>query len=81
MSDYLYLLLKVIELELDKKFFQGTGLKHLQKPLLKERTIYIPTEAERENFNSAWSRVSQKFLQTTERVDELPSYAIGSCLC
>ena len=52
LSDYLYLLLKVIEPELDKKFFQGTGLKHLQKPLLKERAIYIPTEAEREKFNS-----------------------------
>ena len=51
LSDYIYLLLKVIELELDKKFFQGTGLKHLQKPLLKERAIYIPTETEREQFN------------------------------
>ena len=52
LSDYLYLLLKVIESELDKKFFQGTGLKHLQKPLLKGRAIYIPTETEREKFNS-----------------------------
>lgn len=52
LSDYLYLLLKVIEPELDKKFFQGTGLRHLQKPLLKERAIYISTEAEREKFNS-----------------------------
>ena len=52
LSDYLYLLLKVIEPELDKKFFQGTGLKHLQKPLLKEHGIYIPTKAEREEFNS-----------------------------
>lgn len=52
LTDYLYLLLKVIEPELDKKFFQGTGLKHLQKPLLKERAIYIPTETELEKFNS-----------------------------
>ena len=52
LTDYLYLLLKVVEPELDKKFFQGTGLKHLQKPLLKERAIYIPTETEREQFNS-----------------------------
>ena len=52
LADYLYLLLKVIESELDKKFFQGTGLKHLQKPLLKERAIYIPTETELERFNS-----------------------------
>lgn len=52
LTDYLCLLLKVIEPELDKKFFQGTGLKHLQKPLLKGRAIYIPTKTEREQFNS-----------------------------
>ena len=47
----MYLLLKAIQPELNKKFFQGTGLKHLQKPLLKERFIYIPTESEILNFN------------------------------
>ena len=51
-SDYLYLTLKVIEPELNKKFFQGTGLKHLQKDLLKKFAIYIPTQAELKNFNS-----------------------------
>lgn len=50
-TDYLYLLLKVIEPELDKKFFQGTGLKHLQKDLLKNFAIYLPTEIEIEEFN------------------------------
>ena len=50
-SDYLYLLLKIIEPELNKKFFQGTGLKHLQKNLLRDRKIYIPTENEIKNFN------------------------------
>ena len=52
LADYLYLFLKSIRLELNKKFFQGTGLKHLQKPLLKARPIYIPTEAEAADFNS-----------------------------
>lgn len=51
MSDYLYLLLLSIKPELDQKFFQGTGLKHLQKPLLKDRSIYIPRQSELEAFN------------------------------
>ena len=52
LSDYLYLLLFSIKPELDQKFFQGTGLKHLQKPLLKERAIYIPEKSEIEAFNT-----------------------------
>ena len=53
LTDYLYLLLDAIRLELDKKFFWGTGLKHLQKDLLKTRPIYIPTFGEIKQFNSA----------------------------
>lgn len=52
LTDYLYLLLLSIKPELDKKFFLGTGLKHLQKPLLKERLIYIPNEEEINDFNA-----------------------------
>lgn len=52
-SDYLYLLLESIKTELNLKFFQGTGLKHLQKPLLKDKPIYIPTESELKSFNNA----------------------------
>lgn len=52
LSDYLYLLLYAIKSELDKKYFQGTGLKHLQKPLLKDRPIYIPTTQELNAFNA-----------------------------
>ena len=51
MSDYLYLMLFSIRPELDQKFFQGTGLKHLQKPLLKDRPIYVPEKMELEAFN------------------------------
>lgn len=36
------LLLESIRIELNLKFFQGTGLKHLQKPLFRDRLIYIP---------------------------------------
>lgn len=52
LADYLYLLLDSLKPEISKKFFQGTGLKHLQKPLLKERPIYIPSQRERESFNA-----------------------------
>lgn len=52
LADYICLLLKIIEPELDKRFFTGTGLKNLRKDLLKERAIYIPTKTEREQFNA-----------------------------
>ena len=52
LEDYLYLLLLSIKPELNQKFFQGTGLKHLQKPLLRDRIIYIPFEQEIKGFNS-----------------------------
>lgn len=50
-EEYLFLLLRTIRPELDRKYFQGTGLKHLQKPLLKKRPIYIPSREEIEEFN------------------------------
>ena len=52
MADYLYLLLDSIRLELNLKFFQGTGLKHLQKPLLRDRPIYIPLDNELKALNT-----------------------------
>ena len=51
MSDYLYLYLKTIKDELDRKFFHGSGLKHLQKPLFKQEKIYIPKHEELKKFN------------------------------
>ncbi len=51
MSDYLYLYLKAIKNELDRKFFHGSGLKHLQKPLFKQEKIYIPKQEELRRFN------------------------------
>ena len=50
-SDYLYLLLESMRPELHKKYFQGTGLKHLQKNLLKNREICIPPDAVLRAFN------------------------------
>lgn len=51
LSDYLYLLLNSIKVELNNKFFQGTGLRHLQKKLFKDKEIYIPIETEIKSFN------------------------------
>ena len=53
LADYLYLFLHCIKVEIGKKFFKGTALKHLQKDLLREREIYIPSDAELEEFNRA----------------------------
>lgn len=51
MTDYLYLHLKSIKADLDRKFFHGSGLKHLQKGLLKQEKIYIPSKDEINEFN------------------------------
>ena len=68
LADYIYLLLKVIEPELDKRFFTGTGLKNLRKDLLKEREIYIPTKTEREQFNAivqpCFTKISANFRES-----------------
>ena len=50
-SIYLYLLLSFIKPELQVKYFLGTGLKHLQKPMLKKKAIYIPTTNEIQSLN------------------------------
>lgn len=40
---YLYGYLKHIESQMDKLYFHGTGLKHLQKPIFLKSVINIPT--------------------------------------
>ena len=66
-ADYIYLLLDTIKQELSQKFFQGTGLKHLQKPMLKDRRIYIPNETERDAFNK---RVFPWFSMISDNIRE-----------
>ncbi|WP_265512136.1 restriction endonuclease subunit S [Mycoplasma mycoides] len=51
MTDYLFLFLHIHKEEINQKYFQGTGLKHLQKDMLKQKEVYIPTEEELNNFN------------------------------
>lgn len=71
LSDYLFLLLEAIKPELDKKFFQGTGLKHLQKPLLKDRPIYIPTTDELNAFNVQIMPMMTKISENTRENQQL----------
>ena len=71
LSDYLFLLLNAIKLELNKKFFQGTGLKHLQKPLLKDRPIYIPTTDELSTFNAQIMPMMTKISENTRENQQL----------
>ena len=49
---YLYSYLKHIENQMDRLFFHGTSLKHLQKPLFLKSTIIVPDEKAIERFNS-----------------------------
>lgn len=72
-TDYLYLFLYSIKVELDKKFFQGTGLKHLQKDLLREREIYIPTQSELEEFNLKIIPIFSKISENTRENQKLSS--------
>lgn len=46
LTEYLFLYLLTYKEELQKKYFQGTGLKHLQKDQLRNKEIYIPSEDE-----------------------------------
>lgn len=71
MSDYLYLLLVSIRPELNQKFFQGTGLKHLQKPLLKDRDIYIPDFEELQIFNEQVNTMFNVISENTRENQEL----------
>ncbi|WMJ83135.1 restriction endonuclease subunit S [Oscillospiraceae bacterium LTW-04] len=73
LSDYLYLLLNSIKVELNQKFFQGTGLKHLQKELLKDRPIYIPNTEEIKSFNKIICPMFNMISEKTRENQELTS--------
>ena len=69
-SDMKYLLpfiLKGIEPSMDKKFFQGTGLKHLQKNLLRNYIITIPDKNTIDRFKKI---VNNSFKQQSKLFNE-----------
>ena len=79
MEDYLYLLLNSIKQELNLKLFQGTGLKHLQKPLLKDKAIYIPSKEEIMSFNAdvkPWLSMISDNLRESYRLSELRDWLL-----
>lgn len=51
MQYYLYGYLKHIESQMDKLYFHGTGLKHLQKPIFMKSIINIPDDEKLKKFN------------------------------
>lgn len=78
-ADYLYLLLDSIRTELNLKFFQGTGLKHLQKPLLKDRPIYIPSQNELSEFNAdvqPWLSMISDNIRESEELKSLSDWLL-----
>lgn len=71
LTDYLFLFLSSIDVELDKKYFQGSTLKHLQKDLLKSRSIYIPNSEELNGFNSVIQPLLTKISANNEENNKL----------
>lgn len=79
LADYLYLLLDAIKQELSQKYFQGTGLKHLQKPMLKDRPIYIPSSTELESFNQSvipWFTMISDNIRESQRLTLLRDWLL-----
>lgn len=79
LADYLYLLLDSIKQELSQKYFQGTGLKHLQKPMLKDRPIYIPSSTELESFNQSvvpWLTLISDNIKESQRLTLLRDWLL-----
>jgi type I restriction enzyme S subunit len=79
LSDYLFLFLKSVEPELNQKFFQGTGLKHLQKPLLKDRPIYIPSHPETEKFNRTvqpWLSMVSENIRESQKLSQIREWLL-----
>ena len=79
LSDYLYLFLDSIKPELSQKFFQGTGLKHLQKPILRNRPMYIPSKDELKVFNRSvipWLSLVSDNIRESERLTALRDWLL-----
>ena len=53
------------------KYFQGTGLKHLQKNLLKDKKIYIPNKVEAKLFNQQAKPIMENISMNTQENKKL----------
>lgn len=70
LEDYLYLSILSLGEILNKKYFAGTGLKHLQKDLFKKRKFVIPPAKFLDSFNkitnNIFQTISKKYLENKE---------------
>lgn len=71
LEDYLYLLLLSYKPIMNTKFFQGTGLKHLQKPLLEAEKICIPNDAVLKKFNEKVQNIFPAISEKKRENEEL----------
>lgn len=67
----MYLFIKLIENMLDKKYFAGTGLKHLQKELFKDTNIIIPNDEILKKFNAMSNSLFNKISEAYDEDKEL----------
>ena len=71
---YLYEYLKHIESQMDRLYFHGTGLKHLQKPLFLKSVIDVPSDNIVQKFNSIVEPIyiqTSKMLQSNLKLQKL----------
>lgn len=70
LENYLYLWLKSLGSNFHSKYFAGTGLKHLQKDLLKKTRIVIPNISVIDKFNkiitASYTKISKNYLENKE---------------
>lgn len=72
-ANWLFLLLRDNGEELQKKFFQGTGLKHLQKDMLRNKKVVLPDTAIMNAFDAVvrtpMKSISELYLQNKTLTD------------
>ena len=68
---YLYLLLKNINDIINKCYFEGSALKHLQKRSLLNYNIYLPNNEELDNFNKIVEPIFNLIITNTQQSQTL----------
>lgn len=68
---YLFEYLKHIESQMDKLYFHGTGLKHLQKPIFLKSIISIPNEDLLKKYNTIVEPIYQQISKIEQSTIQL----------
>jgi len=77
LTEYLYLVFKSRIKEINDLYFEGSALRHLQKPLLKNMSIYVPNTKEAQELNAALKPMFQKIFTTrieNAKLEQLKKY-------